>query len=133
MIKQLRKTLGAQRLSDLGFDVPRGEITPRQAVALNQAQEELPSTSHLANADDKELPEIAENLSRSTDNFTVQLEGESSEDLPMRKLLVLDKQLRSIRGSLKVVAKNVQLEERIEQEKCKLEEIRNIPDYTDVQ
>ena len=50
----------------------------------------------------------------------------------MRELLGLDKQLRSIRGSLKVeVAKKVQLEERIEKEKCKLEEIRENPDYDD--
>ena len=42
---------------------------------------------------------------------------------PLRELLDLDKQLRSIRGSLKVeVAKKVQLEESIKKEKCKLEE-----------
>ena len=38
----------------------------------------------------------------------------------MRELLGLDKQLRSIRGSLRVeVAKKVQLEENIEKEKRK--------------
>ena len=58
--------------------------------------------------------------------------GESSEDLPVQELLGLDKQLRSIRGSLKVeVAKKVQLEEGIEREKCKLEEIRDNPEYDD--
>ena len=47
-------------------------------------------------------------------NLIVQLEGESSEDLPMHELLGLDKQLKSIRGSLKVeVAEKVKLEERI--------------------
>ena len=41
----------------------------------------------------------------------------------MHKLLGVDRQLRSIRGSLKVeVAKKVQLEESIKKEKCKLEE-----------
>ena len=40
----------------------------------------------------------------------MQLEGESSEDLPLHELLDLDKQLRSVKGSLKVeVAKKVQL------------------------
>ena len=44
---------------------------------------------------------------------------------PLRELSGLDKQLRSIRGSLKVeVAKKVQLEEKIKKEKCKLEELR---------
>ena len=47
----------------------------------------------------------------------MQLEDESSEDLPMHELLGLDKQLRSIRGSLKVeVAERVKLEERIKKE-----------------
>ena len=62
----------------------------------------------------------------------MQLEGESSEHLPMRELLGLDKQLRSIRGLLKVeVAKQVQLEERIKQEKHKLEEVQDNPEYDD--
>ena len=42
----------------------------------------------------------------------------------------MDKQLRSIRGSLRVgVVIKVQLEERIEKEKCKLEEIQGNPEY----
>ena len=62
----------------------------------------------------------------------MQLEGESSEDLPMHKLLGLDKQLRNIQGSLKVeVAKKVELEERIEKEKHKFEEIQHTPEYDD--
>ena len=51
-----------------------------------------------------------ENAARSTENVIEQLEGESPEDLPMREPLGLFKQLRSIRGSLKVkVVKKVQL------------------------
>ena len=47
---------------------------------------------------------------------------------PLRELLGLDKQLRSIRGSLKVeVAKKVQLEEHIAKECRKLEEFREYP------
>ena len=50
----------------------------------------------------------------------------------MDELLGLEKQLRSIRGSLKVeVAKKVQLEERIKKEKRKLKEIRDNPEYND--
>ena len=88
---------------------------------MNKAEEEMPSTSDVANADDIELQEIMENVARRMKNLIVQLKGESSEDLPMRELLGIDKQLRSIRGSLKVeVAKKVQLEERIEKEMHKL-------------
>ena len=49
-------------------------------------------------------------------------------EYPLYKLLGLDKQLRSIRGSLKVeVAKKVQLEEHIKKEKLKLEKFREYP------
>ena len=49
-------------------------------------------------------------------------------EYPLRDLLGLDKQLRSIRGSLKVeVAKKVQLEECIKKEHRKLEEFREYP------
>ena len=99
---------------------------------INVVEEKLPSASDVAKADDIELQEIKENTVRSTDNLIKQLEGEFSEDLPMRELPGLDKQLRSIRGLLKVeVAKKVQLEERIEREKRKLAEIRANPEYDD--
>ena len=85
---------------------------------LNKAEEELPSISDIAKADEIELQEIA----KSTENLVSQMSQtddsfEGEETLPMRGLLGLDKQLRSIRGSLKVeVAKKVQLEERIAKE-----------------
>ena len=62
----------------------------------------MPSTSDVARVDDIELQGYIENVGRSTENLIEQLSKESSEDLPMRELLGLDKQLRSIRGSLKV-------------------------------
>ena len=51
----------------------------------------------------------------------------------MRELLGLDKQLRSIRGSLKVeVTTKVQLEEHIKKERRKVEEFRKYPgEYDD--
>ena len=50
----------------------------------------------------------------------------------MLELLGLDKQVRSIRSSLRVeVTKKVQLEECIEQEKRKFEEIRDNPEFDD--
>ena len=58
--------------------------------------------SDVAKADDIGLQEITENAARSTENLTAQLEGKISENFPMRELLDLDKQLKSIRGSLKV-------------------------------
>ena len=57
--------------------------------------------------------------------------GVAARPLPLRELLGLDKQLRTIRGSLKVeVAKKVELEGHIEMEKIKLGEIQDDPRYT---
>ena len=53
--------------------------------------------------------------------------------LPLRELEVLDKQLKMIRGSLKVaIAKSIDLEGRIEHEERKLNEIQD-PTYSDNQ
>ena len=98
-VGMLADILGKGGLRSLGFDIPRGKLTARQAVMLNKAQEELPSESDITKADDIELQEIVENASRSIKNLNQQV---PTEDLPMRELLGLDKQLRSIRGSLKV-------------------------------
>ena len=93
-----------------------------------QSQEEKTSASDVDKADDIELQEIVENASRSIENLNQQVQEEPTEDLPIQELLGLDKQLRSIRGLLKVeVAKKVQLEECIKKEHRKLEEFREYP------
>ena len=99
---EIARILGKNRLHNLGFDVPWGKPTPQRAVVLNKAEEEIPSTFDIAKADDIELQEIMENPAKSMENLTQQLEKESSEDFLIQELLGLDKQLRSIRGSLKV-------------------------------
>ena len=59
--------------------------------------------------------------------------GERDKLLPLRELEGLDKQLRTIKGSLKVaIAKRVDLKARIEHEKRKLNEIQD-PTYSDDQ
>ena len=55
--------LGKNRLRRLGFNIPVGIVTARQAVILNKAIEELPSESDITGADDIELQEIAEKAS----------------------------------------------------------------------
>ena len=102
--------------------MPVGKITACQFMASYRVGSQLPSTSDITKANDIELQEIelqetVENASRSIENLNQQVQEEPTEDLPMLKLLGLDKQLRSIRGSLKVeVAKKVQLEEHIKKE-----------------
>ena len=111
-------------LHNLGFDIPRRKVTARQAVMLNKAAEELPSESDITKVDDIEFQEIVEKASGIISQIKdVQTDAEDLFDHPLRELLGLDKQLRSIRGSLKVeVAKKVELEEHIPKERRKLEE-----------
>ena len=73
-----------------------------------------------------------QDIAKSTEDLIFQINNQSQTDYlfeyPLCNLLGLDKQLRSIRGSLKVeVAKNVQLEEHIQKEQCKLKELREHP------
>ena len=94
-----------------------GNYLRKQAVTLNKAQEELPSASDITKSDDIELQEITEKALKSTEDKISQIKDvqTDAEDLfehSLRKLLGMDKQLRSIRGSLKVeVAKKVELGE----------------------
>ena len=103
-----------------------GKLTARQAAMLNKAAEELPSESDLTKADDIELQEIVEKASGIISQIKdVQTDTEDLFEHPLCELLGLDKQLRSIRGSLKVeVAKKVELEECITKECRNLEEFR---------
>ena len=115
----LADVLGKNRLCRLGFNIPVGSITARQAVMLNKAAEELPSESDITKADDIELQEIVEKASGIISQIKdIQTDTEDLFKHPLRELLGLDKQLISIRGSLKVeVEEKVELEGHIEMEK----------------
>ena len=108
----IAETLGKEALRDLGFNIPvEGNV---MVIMLNRAEEELPSTSDVVKVDDIELQEITEKAVRSTEDLIAEFEAQpqaiTSEDLSRCKLLSLDKQLRSIRGLLKVeTAKKVEL------------------------
>ena len=125
----LADILGKNRLCRLGFNIPVGKVTAQQAVMLNKAAEELPSASDMTKADDIELQEIAEKaLDIISQIKDVQTDTDDLFEHPLHELLGLDKQLKSIRGSLKVeVAKKVQLEKCIANEHRKLEEFREYP------
>ena len=125
--------LGKNRLRRLGFNILVGRITARHAVMLNKAAEKLPSESDIPKADDIELQEIVEKSSGIISQIkAVQTDTEELFKHPLRELLGPDKQLRSIRGSLKLeVAKKVELEEHIKKECRKLEEFREYPGVYD--
>ena len=132
-VGMLADILGKNRLRRLGFNIPVGKVTAQQIVMLNKAAEELPSASDITKTDDIELQEIAEKASDLI--FRIKDVQTDTDDLfghPLRELLGLDKQLRSIRGSLKVeVAKKMQLEECIAKEHRKPEEFREYPGVYD--
>ena len=132
-VGMLADLLGKGGLRNLGFDIPRGKVTAKQAVILNKAAEELPSESDITGVDDIELQEIAEKASGIISQIKdVQTDTEDLFKHPLRELLGLDKQLRSIRGSLKVeVANKVGLEEHITKERRKLEEFQEYPGVYD--
>ena len=101
----------------MGYNISKTNLKPRFVLDLMEKKVELPSSSEIAKADEIELEEIA----KSAEDLIFQINNQSqTDDLfehPLRELLGLDKQLRSIRGSLKgEVAKKVQLEERIAKE-----------------
>ena len=74
----------------------------------------------MTKADDIEFIELSRESSRVSEDLIMDMKDtqtQTGDSLPMRELLGLDKQLRSIRGSLKVeVAKKVQFEEHIKKE-----------------
>ena len=94
--------LGKGGLHSLRFDKHIAKLTARQSLMLNKTQEELPPESDITKADDTEFQEIVENALRSIENLKQQVQEESTKDLPVQEPLGLDKQIRSIRGSLKV-------------------------------
>ena len=125
-------TLGIRVLQEMGYNITKTNLKPRFVLDLLDKQAELPSSSEIAKANEIELEEIA----KSTEDLIYQInEQTQTDDLlenPLHELLGLDKQLRSIRGSLKVeVAKKVQLEEHIAKKCQKLEEFQEYPGVHD--
>ena len=97
-----------------------------------EKQAKLPFIHEIAGVHEIELEEIV----KSTEDLIFQINSQSQTDElfehPLRELLGLDKQLRTIRGSLKVeVAKKVELEECITKEHRKLKEFRDYPGVYD--
>ena len=103
LVGMIADILGKNRLCRFRFNIPVGKVTTWQAVMLNKAAEELPSESDITGADDIELQEIAEKASGIISQIKdIQTDTEDLLEHPLCELLGLDKELRSIRGSLKV-------------------------------
>ena len=139
--------LGVNRLRTMGFtNITYEDIQPYQpkfqnareeARKLNEKLNERSKTLESSSTTDVEAIELMEMTSKDIDGLEQETSfiepSERDKLLPLRELEGLDKQLRTIKGSLKVaIAKRVELEDRIKHEENKLNEIQD-PIYSDDQ
>ena len=127
-VTAIRRALGNTGLERIGFFPEKG-VSHREAAMLNKVEKDLPSTFDIDAANDIELEGMTDKSINSTHEHIRELSSDrgtqTGEDDPnsltMRELEGLDKELRNIRGSLKVeVAKKVKIEEKIKHENHKL-------------
>ena len=117
----------------------RSKRAREEVMKLNESLDERSKAIESPSTTDAEAIEMIEVTSKDIDATVKDTEQdtsfiESSERdklLSLRELEGLDKQLRTIKGSLKVaIAKRVDLEGRIKHEERKLNEIQD-PEYSD--
>ena len=139
--------LGVNRLRTMGFtNITYEDIQPYQprfmnareeARKLNEKLNESSEALESSSTTDVEAIELMEMTSKDIDGLEQETSfiepTERDKLLPLRELEGLDKQLRTIKGSLKVaIAKRIDLEGRIKHEERKLNEIQD-PAYSDDQ
>ena len=137
--------LGVNRLRSMGFtnityedirpDQPRFKNAREEARKLNEKLNERSKTLESLSTTDVEAIELMDMTSKDIDGLEQETSfiepSERDKLLPLRELQGLDKQIRTIKGSLKVaIAKRVDLEDRIKHEENKLNEIQD-PIYSD--
>ena len=147
---EIRK-LGVKKLKFMGFmNVTDEDVQPyklKYKVArdkvkkLNENLDERSKAIESSSTTDAEAIEMIEVTSKDIDTTVKGVEQDTSfikpserdNLLPLRELEGLDKQLRTIKGSLKfAIAKRINLEGRIKHEERKLNEIQD-PAYSDDQ
>ena len=96
MIGVIVDTLGIRGLREMGYNITKTNLKPQFVLDLLEKQAELCSSSEIAKVDKIELEEIG----KSTEDLIFQINNQSQTDelfeYPLRDLLGLDKQLRSI-------------------------------------
>ena len=144
--------LGVTKLKSMGFmDITDEDINPYKSKYKRRREEKLIKLDGALNkrlkaiesssTADAEAIEMIAMTSKDIDTTVKDVEQDTSfiepserdKLLPLRELERLDKQLRTIKGSLKVaIAKRVDLEACIEHEERKLSEVQD-PTYSDDQ
>ena len=119
----------------------RSKRVREEVMKLNENLDERSKAIESSSTTDAEAIEMIEVTSKDIDATVKDAEQDTSfiepserdKLLPLRELEGLDKQLRTIKGSLKVaIAKRIDLEGRIKHEERKLNEIQD-PKYSDEQ
>ena len=143
---EIRK-LGVAKLRLMGFRTITDEdvnpyrtkykVAREDVMKLNENLDERSKAIESSSTKDAEAIEMIEMTSKDIDGLEQETSfiepSERDKLLPLRELEGLDKQLRTIRGSLKVaIAKRIDLEGRIKHEERKLNEIQG-PIYSDDQ
>ena len=145
------RRLGVAKLRLMGFrTITYEDINPydrrskkarEDVMKLNENLDERSKAIESSSTTDAEAIEMIEMTSKDIDVTVKDAEQDTSfiepserdKLLPLRELEGLDKQLRTIKGSLKVaIAKRIDLEGRIQHEERKLNEIHD-PKYSDDQ
>ena len=120
---------------------PKYKVAREEVMKLNENLDERSKAIESSSTTDAEAIEMIEVTSKDIDATVKDAEQDTSfiepserdKLLPLRELEGLDKQLRTIKGSLKVaIAKRIDLEGRIKHEERKLNEIQD-PKYSDDQ
>ena len=147
---EIRK-LGVAKLRLIGFrDITYEDINPykpkfkrarEDVMKLNENLDERSKAIESSSTTDAGAIEMIEATSKDIDTTVKDIEQDTSfikpsegdNLLPLRELEGLDKQLRTIKGSLKVaIAKRIDLEAHIKHEERKLNDIQD-PKYSDDQ
>ena len=144
--REIRK-LGVTKLRLMGFtNITDEDVNPYRnrykkvradVMELNKNLDEMSKAIGPSSTKDAEVIEMIEMTSKDIDGLEQETSfiepTERDKLLPLRELEGLDKQLRTIKGSLKVaIAKRIDLEGRIKHEERKLNEIQD-PKYSDDQ
>ena len=141
------RRLGVTKLRLMGFsNLTYEDINPYgkrlkkardDVMKLNENLDERSKAIESSSTTNAEAIEMIEMTSKDIDGLEQETSfiepTERDKLLPLRELQGLDKQIRTIKGSLKVaIAKRVELEDRIKHEENKLNEIQD-PIYSDDQ
>ena len=141
------RRLGVTKLKLMGFrTITYEDINPYDrrykkarddVMKLNENLDERSKAIESSSTTNAEAIEMIEMTSKDIDGLEQETSfiepTERDKLLPLRELQGLDKQIRTIKGSLKVaIAKRVELEDRIKHEENKLNEIQD-PIYSDDQ